>query len=56
MKVPKQLGCLEERHDLPQWCPGRSPGRELISVLSGVKECFSLRCLSLIEVLSEDNY
>jgi len=28
VKLPKRLGCVEERHELLQWGPGRGPGRK----------------------------
>jgi len=34
MKLPKQLGCLEEHRELPLWDLGQSPRQKLISVHS----------------------
>jgi len=43
---PNRLRSLGKCRELPQRCPGRSPGRKRISVLSKRHICISLRCMS----------
>jgi len=46
---------LGERRELPQRDPGRAPAENGFQCFPSVTECLSLRCLSYIDVLSEDN-